>query len=282
MHEVDGELLAERAFHLLGLVAAQQPRVDEDARQLVADGLVHERRGNGGVDAARQPADHPFVADLRADLGDRVFDDRDVRPRRPAARRFVQERLQDFLPALRVHDLGVELHAVDHPFAVFQRGDRNTVGVRADRETGRRLRDGVTVAHPHDLLGRLALEEWRSAVAAQFGAAVLTRAGLAHLAAEIACDELRAVTDAEQRHARVVDRGVDRRRTVDMHRRGTAREDDRLRVAREHLRDRHRPRHDLAVHVRLADATRDQLRVLRPEVDDENEIGVGRAASHRN
>ena len=40
------------------------------------------------------------------------------------------------------------------------------------------------------------------------------------------------------------------------------------------------PRHDLAVDVRLAHTARDQLRVLRSEVDDENEIVVGQFA-HR-
>ena len=43
----------------------------------------------------------------------------------------------------------------------------------------------------------------------------------------------------------------------------------------EHLRDRHVARHDLAVDVRLTHAAGDQLRVLRTEVDDENEVVVG-------
>ena len=43
-------------------------------------------------------------------------------------------------------------------------------------------------------------------------------------------------------------------------------------LAREHLGERHRARHDLGVDVRLAHAPRDQLRVLRAEVDDENEV----------
>ncbi len=43
----------------------------------------------------------------------------------------------------------------------------------------------------------------------------------------------------------------------------------------EHLLDRHGRRHDLAVDVAFAYPTRDQLRVLRAEVHDEN--GVERA-----
>ena len=49
----------EVALDLLGLALAQQPVVDEHAGELVADGPLHERRGDRGVDAAGQPADGP-------------------------------------------------------------------------------------------------------------------------------------------------------------------------------------------------------------------------------
>ena len=61
VHEVDVELAPERLLHLLGFAEPQQPGVDEHARELVADGLVHERGGDRGVDAARQPADHALA-----------------------------------------------------------------------------------------------------------------------------------------------------------------------------------------------------------------------------
>ena len=67
VHERHLEVLAERLDDLLGLVLAQQAVVDEHARQLVADGAVHEQRRHRRVDAARQRADHALVADLRAD-----------------------------------------------------------------------------------------------------------------------------------------------------------------------------------------------------------------------
>ena len=106
------------------------------------------------------------------------------------------------------------------------------VSVRArDEETVGRRSHRVEVAHPHDPLDRLlAAQQARRTVDVQRGAAVLAAPGLRDLAAEITRDELRAVTDAEHRNAGVVDRGIDRRRAVDVHRRGTAREDDRLRA----------------------------------------------------
>jgi len=58
------------------------------------------------VDATRQPADHAGVTDLLADLADGLLDDRDVRPRRAAARDVEEKRLEDLLTALGVRDLG--------------------------------------------------------------------------------------------------------------------------------------------------------------------------------
>jgi hypothetical protein len=67
MHQREIVVVAEHRDHLSGLVLAHQAVVDEDAGQLVADRLVDQHRGDGGIDAARQPADHPALADLRAD-----------------------------------------------------------------------------------------------------------------------------------------------------------------------------------------------------------------------
>ena len=57
----------EVALDLLGLALAQQPVVDEDAGEPVADRALHEGRGDRGVDAAGEAADRPAVADLGAD-----------------------------------------------------------------------------------------------------------------------------------------------------------------------------------------------------------------------
>ncbi len=62
-------------LHLLALVGAEEPVVDEHARQLVADGLVHEGGGHGGVDPTGETGDDPGVAHLRPDAGDLLVDD---------------------------------------------------------------------------------------------------------------------------------------------------------------------------------------------------------------
>ena len=84
--------------------------VDEDAGELVADGAVHERRRDGGVDAARERADHAVVANLLADTLDLLLDEV---ARRPSRRRLADSntKLSRMSYRRRVHDLRMELDA---------------------------------------------------------------------------------------------------------------------------------------------------------------------------
>src|SRR4029079_17440935 len=66
VHERDVEVVAERLDDLLGLVLSQHAVVDEDTGQLVAHRLVHQERGDGGVDTAGERAEHTLPADLSA------------------------------------------------------------------------------------------------------------------------------------------------------------------------------------------------------------------------
>src|SRR4029079_14891822 len=66
VHERHVEMVAERLDDLLGLVLAQHAVVDEDTGQLIADRLVHEKRGHGGVDTAGEGAEHALPANLSA------------------------------------------------------------------------------------------------------------------------------------------------------------------------------------------------------------------------
>ena len=61
VHQLDPGGGDEVVLDLLGLALAQQPVVDEDAGQPVADGALHDRRRHRGVDAAGQAADRPPV-----------------------------------------------------------------------------------------------------------------------------------------------------------------------------------------------------------------------------
>ena len=112
------------------------------------------------------------------------------------------------------------------------------------------LGDGIEVAHPHVLLGRDAVEQrrWttplrRVTLARPYSPRMPATDG----AAELLGDELHAVADAEDGNAEVVDRRVERRRTIHV---------DALRARRErmiaagflapHLGGRDAVGHDLA------------------------------------
>ena len=62
--EFDLEILAEDALHDLRFVFAQQPVVNENTGELVADCLVQKRCRDRGIDAAAQTKHDLFVADL--------------------------------------------------------------------------------------------------------------------------------------------------------------------------------------------------------------------------
>ena len=146
--QLDAELAGERLFDLLAFVLSHEPGVDEDARELAADGLGHERRGDRRVDAARERAEHPLFADLGADRRDLVLDDRGVGPGGGDTGDVVQEIREQLLAELGVGDLRVELHGEEASRHVLHHRDRGPGARGADGEALGRTRDRVTVAHP--------------------------------------------------------------------------------------------------------------------------------------
>ena len=75
MDEVHVKGAPECVLHLGPLVVAHQTVVDEDAYELIADGLVDHRGRHRRVDAAREATDDFAVADRGAHCGDRLLDD---------------------------------------------------------------------------------------------------------------------------------------------------------------------------------------------------------------
>jgi hypothetical protein len=267
--ERDAEMTGEGLDDLLGLVLAQEAVVDEDARELVADGLVHEERRHGRVDAARERAEDSFLSDSRANELDLLLDHRRRRPGRRRIRDLVQEVLEDLLPVRRVGDLRVELDAVQAPLAVLERGDRGRGRGRGDGCTLRWRRDRVAVAHPHGLVGRQVVEEL-GLRRLELRLPELRGSRALDGAAEVACHQLHPVADPERRDPEREDTGVDLRGTVRVHRRRPAGEDEGSRVAPRDLVGGQPVPHELRVDPGLAHAARDQLAVLAAEVDDEH------------
>ena len=83
--QLDLEIAPEDFLHHLRLARAEQSVVDEDAGELVADGLVQEGRRHAGIHPAAQSQDHAIGAHLGADLVDGLVDVVAHRPRLAAA-----------------------------------------------------------------------------------------------------------------------------------------------------------------------------------------------------
>src|SRR5712691_13251869 len=90
------------------------------------------------------------------------------------------------------------------------------------------------------------------------------------LATEVVSDQLHAVADAKHGNPRPQRLGVDLGRAWLVDARGTASKDQSGRVSLFQLGPRRRPRDELAIHVGLAHAARDQLAELGPEIEDED------------
>ncbi len=237
------ELAPERLLHLVGLAAAHQPGVDEDTRELVADGPVDQRRGHGRVDPTGQGAQHPVAAHLGPHGVDRRFDDVGVGPTGPGPAYVEEEPLEQLLPTVSVLHLGVELHTEDPPLAVLEGGHRRVGRRRRGHETGRHVRDRVGVAHPHIGLGvgGPVGEQRRAPRPAQRGPAVLAASGPADRPPQLGAHQLGAVADPEDRHPELVDPRIEQRRPLGVDRLRPPRQDDPLGPAGGHAR-RHRCR----------------------------------------
>ena len=268
--QVEAELRVEHLLDLLVLVVAEESVVDEDAVEARADRLVEEHRDDGRVDAAGETEHDLLVADLLPELLHRVLDPGRQLPVGVRAADAEHEVREDLVAMLGVDHLRVELDAEKPLLLVADRRVGAVVGGRADLEARGNLGDAVAVAHPDDELVRQPLEELVSGHDRHLRLPVF--AGLAGLdpAAELLANQLHAVADAEHGDAEVEDAGIDAGGALLEHAVGTAREDDALRRIGLDFVHRDVERDDLGIDVLLADAARDQLRVLGTVVEDDD------------
>ena len=191
---------AEQGDDLLGLVEPQEPVVDEDAGELGADRLVDQHGGHRAVDAAGEPADHPALADLGADLGDLARLEVRHAPVARQAGNSAHEVADQLAAARRVRHLGVELHGVELALLVGDGRERRALRHAHHLEAGGQAGDAVAVAHPHRVALALlpeALEQRRVGGDVELGAAELAMVPAFHAAAHLRHHRLLAVADAE-------------------------------------------------------------------------------------
>ena len=181
----------------------------------------------------------------------------------------MQEAAQDLLTVRGMQNLRVVLHTGELAGAVLERRDGSTVAGRGHLEAGRRFGDGVTVAHPYRLRrGKTVVEQ--SAGYRDVGSAVFAGTGLGDGAAQGACHCLESVADSENRNVVIEQCGIKLGSTVCVDTRGPTREHNSQGVLGHDLLDGRGVRNHLRVDLGFANSPCDQLRVLRPEVDDKN------------
>ena len=269
------EAAGEGLLHLRSLALAEQAVVHEDALQLRADGPVQEQRHHRAVHAAGQRADDALLAHPLADPGGRVLDER-AHAESEADPALLEEGLVQLASPRGVGHLGVELDGVEPLLRVRHRAEGRVLAAADDAESARRRRHLVSVAHPdvEVLAGAHLPERPHGLQNLDPGMAVFTVRFPVDGPAEQLGHELQAVADAQDRDAHLEHRPVHERRPGLLHAEGASRKDDPPRREGADLLQRHRAGMDLAIDVQLAHAARDQLRVLRSEVEDEDLLGV--------
>ena len=233
---------------------------------------MRQRRGDGRVHAAAEPAEQAPAADLRADPLDRLRDEIPGRPVTPAAADVPHEVRQQVRSLRRVDHLRVELDPEPPPVRIAHRRDVDPVRPRRRRECRRQRVDMVSVRHPDVHRVRQAGEDGAFAAVREAGRAELALGRRRDAAAEPMRHLLHPVADAQQRQLAVQRplRRTRRVRVVDGC--GAAREDHAFGIEPGRVRARERRRRELAVDVQFADASRDQHRRLRAHVEDDDRL----------
>ncbi len=271
--ERDVVAVAKQRHHLAAFTEAQQAVIDKHAGELVVDRLMDQHGRDGGVDAARQAADHPAGADLAADFLDRLVPERPHGPVAGAARDVAHEIAQQRGAVGRMRHFEMELGGVEFALLVRDRGDRR-VGGRGDGVKAlRRLGDPVAMAHPHRIFLALAphaIEQRAILGHLYFGAAEFAMMAALDLAAKLVRHGLLAIADAEHGQASPVKFRRRQRGVGVKDRGGTAGEDHGPGLHRRKGFARPLERRDLAIDALFAHAPGDQLRDLGTEIDDQD------------
>ncbi len=215
---------------------------------------------------------------MLAQTFDRIFDNFRRRPQRFAFADIDHETLQHAQTLASMRDFRMELHAVKTLLFVSHNGERTGFGAGDGNEVGRDRGHFIAVAHP-DVEQRFAcgadgvFDVADQRARRQHFHLRITELALVRtfdFAAQLHRHGLHAVADAEHRYARIEDI-LWRAGAVEFG--GAFRaagKDDAVRVELADLLFGDIPCPEFAVHAQLAYAARDQLRVLRTKIENQN------------
>ena len=215
------------------------------------------------------------LPDLGADAGDLLLAEGGHRPVAFEAGDLEKEIGEELRAVGRVNHLGVEHCRVIAARFVGRDGVRRILRHRIDAETLWQAGHAVAVTHPHRIAPTRsphAIEQGGRREDLDLRPAEFRRVAALDLAAELLAQGLLAVADGEDRNSAFEDFHGRARAARLRNRRRPAGQDHRLGLQPRERFARLRERVDFAIDARLAHAPRDQLRDLRTEVDDEDEV----------
>src|SRR4029453_10881897 len=150
---------AEDLAHNIRLAGPEETIVDEDAGELIPDGLVNEGRGDAGINTSAQTEDHPLATHLGPDLFHRLVEVAAHRPLLAAPADPVDE-IRDDLPApWGMPHLRMKLRAEKSARAVLEPGAIGILRGRNHSEFLRQARQPIPARVPDLEGGRKTLEQ---------------------------------------------------------------------------------------------------------------------------
>ena len=214
------------------------------------------------------------IAHLLLDRGDGALHEVRRRPVRLCVADFEEEVPQQRRSLPRVVHLRMKLHRPDAPLRIGDSG-HSIRCLRRQMKTCGQFQRLVSMRHPHRQIRGQAVKQ-RILVDRRSGPPHdRTRAcPPTHLAAQMMRDELQPVADAENGHAQIEHLRIGGRRVRVVHRAGAARQHDADRLVRLNFFKGGGAGQHSGKDVLFADAARDQLRVLRAKVQNDDRLGV--------
>ena len=231
---------------------------------------MDKRGGNSRIDAARQCAQHFFIAYFLFKLLNCALYVIAHGPLAACAAHIIEKVFEHFEPFLGVHHFGVELNAVKFFIGVFHSRNGTRFGGSRRLKTFGQFLYVDSMAHPARGRGFNAVEQLGLAVCyIERAPSVLART-VSYRAAERAGYQLTAVANTEHGNARRKYLRRDTRRAGFVERRRSARKNKSYRLGFGYLFGYLLIRNKLAINICFAHSARYKLIVLTAEIDDEN------------
>ena len=278
MNNVQTKVIAKHIQNLLCFVETQQAVVDEYASQVFTDSAVQQHCGYGGIHTTREAEDDFIVAYLLADASYSIVDNFRWRPQGFTLADITHKTLQHAHTLAGVSHFRVELYAIEAFFFVSHNGKRAAFGAGYGDEVGRDSGNFIAVAHP-DIEQRFTVcgqsifnTANQCAVVYDFNLRVakFTFVRGFNVTAQLHCHGLHAIANAEYRYAcfkNIL------RRTRAVFFGGAFRAAGKNNAAWVEVTNLcfcHIPRPQFAVNTQFTHAARNQLSVLRTEVQNED------------